>query len=134
MHVELAAGVVTILPAWKLDPVYCTDIKVGAPQVSISALGCLHELLVARESRLLCANVNTLAQENQDGTARTTRTETTARSENRASLASCTTATRPRAPRRKIGGHDDGRAPSCDPRSGASPTGSERHNDVGGRR
>jgi hypothetical protein len=29
VHVELAPGVVTILPAWKLDSIYCAGIKVG---------------------------------------------------------------------------------------------------------
>jgi hypothetical protein len=50
--VELTPGVVTILPAWKLDAVYCAGLKVGAPQVSLSALCALHELLAACESRL----------------------------------------------------------------------------------
>ena len=38
VHVELTPGVVTILPAWKLDAVYCAGLKVGAPQVSLAAL------------------------------------------------------------------------------------------------
>ena len=38
---------VTILPAWKLDAVYCAGLKVGAPQVSSAALCSLHELLIA---------------------------------------------------------------------------------------
>jgi hypothetical protein len=33
VHVELTPGAVTILPAWKLDAVYCGGLKVGAPQV-----------------------------------------------------------------------------------------------------
>ena len=33
VHVELTPGVVTILPAWKVDAVYCAALKVGAPQV-----------------------------------------------------------------------------------------------------
>jgi hypothetical protein len=52
VHVELTPGVVTIVPAWKLDPVCCAGLKVGAPQVSLAALSALHELLVALESRL----------------------------------------------------------------------------------
>jgi hypothetical protein len=52
VHVELTPGIVTILPAWKLDAVYCTGLKVGAPQVSLAALCALHELLVACESLL----------------------------------------------------------------------------------
>jgi hypothetical protein len=31
VHVELAPGVVVVLPAWKLDAVYCASLKVGAP-------------------------------------------------------------------------------------------------------
>jgi hypothetical protein len=38
VHVELTPGIVTILPARKLDTVYCTGLKVGAPQVSLAAL------------------------------------------------------------------------------------------------
>ena len=38
VHVELTPGVVTILPAWKVDPVYCAGLKVGAPQISLAAL------------------------------------------------------------------------------------------------
>ena len=45
VHVELTPDAVTILPAWKLDAVYCSGLKVGAPQVSVAALCILHELL-----------------------------------------------------------------------------------------
>jgi hypothetical protein len=31
VHVEMTPGVVTILPSWKLDAVYCAGLKVGAP-------------------------------------------------------------------------------------------------------
>ena len=48
VHVELTPGAVTILPAWKLDAVYCAGLKVGAP---LTALCRLHELLIACESR-----------------------------------------------------------------------------------
>jgi hypothetical protein len=51
VHVELSPGAVTILPAWKLDAVYCAGLKVGLPQVSLAALGALHDLLTACESR-----------------------------------------------------------------------------------
>jgi hypothetical protein len=67
--VELTPGVVTILPAWKLDAVYCVGLKVGAPQVSLSALCALHELLVACESRLISSDGSTVAQEAHDGIA-----------------------------------------------------------------
>ena len=63
VHVELTPGVVTIVPAWKVDPVYCAALKVGAPQVSLAALCELHELLVACELRLLSADGNTVTQE-----------------------------------------------------------------------
>jgi hypothetical protein len=38
VHVELAPGVVTVLPVWKLDAAYYADLKVGAPQVSLATL------------------------------------------------------------------------------------------------
>lgn len=53
----------TILPAWKLDAVYCAGFRVGAPRVSLAALCALHELLVACESRLVSADGNTVMQE-----------------------------------------------------------------------
>jgi hypothetical protein len=49
---------VTILPAWKFDPVYCTGLKVGAPQVSLAAFCSLHELFIACESQLVSADGN----------------------------------------------------------------------------
>ena len=58
VHVELAPGVVTVLPAWKLDAIYCAGLKVGAPQVSLAALCSLRELLIACESRLVSADSN----------------------------------------------------------------------------
>jgi len=81
VHVELAPGVVTVLPAWKLDAVYCAGLKVGAPQVSLAALCTLHELLVACESRLVSADSNIVTQEAQDGIAATARTKDGACSE-----------------------------------------------------
>ena len=65
----------TILPAWKLDAVYCAGLKVGAPQVSLAALCSLHELLIACESRLVSADGNIVRQEAQDGDAVTARTK-----------------------------------------------------------
>jgi hypothetical protein len=47
VHVELTPGAVTILPAWKLDAIYCAGLKVGAPQVSLAALRTLRELLAS---------------------------------------------------------------------------------------
>ena len=75
VHVELSPGAVTILPAWKLDAIYCAGLKVGAPQVSLAALCTLRELLIACESRLVSADGNIVTQEAQDGSAVTTRTK-----------------------------------------------------------
>jgi len=67
--VELSPGAVTILPAWKLDAVYCAGLKVGPPRASLVALGLLHELLIACESRLVSADGNIVTQEAQDESA-----------------------------------------------------------------
>ena len=75
VHVELTPGAVTILPAWKLDAVYCAGLKVGAPQVSLAALSALNELLIACESRLVSADGNIVTQEAQNGSAVTARTK-----------------------------------------------------------
>src|SRR5262252_8957424 len=101
VHVELTPGVaVTILPAWKLDPVYCAGLRVGAPQVSLAALCSLRELLIACESRLVSADGNIVTQEAQDGSA------VTARTKDGAGLPA-----RSRSRRRKISGHDTGGTP-----------------------
>ena len=70
VHVELTPGIVTILPAWKLDPIYCAGLKVGAPQVSLAALCTVHELLIACESRFVSADGHIVTQEAQDGSTR----------------------------------------------------------------
>src|SRR5579864_8855118 len=56
VHIEHTSGVVTVLPAWKLDAVYCAGLKVGAPRVSLMALCALHEVLIACESRQVSAD------------------------------------------------------------------------------
>ena len=71
VHVELTPASITILPAWKVDPVYCSGLKVGTPQVSLSALCELHELLIACESRLVSSDGNAVTQETHDGIAGT---------------------------------------------------------------
>src|ERR1051325_1223172 len=75
VHVELSPDAVTIVPAWKLDAVYCAGLRVGPPQVSLASLRSLHELLIACESRLVSADGNIANQETQDGSAVTARTE-----------------------------------------------------------
>ena len=73
VHVELTPGIVTILPAWKFDPIYCATLKIGVPRVSLAALDDLHRLLIAFELRLLSANGNTVTQEAHDGITGTAR-------------------------------------------------------------
>lgn len=36
-HVEPTPGHLTIVPMWKVDPVYCVGLKVGAPEVLVAA-------------------------------------------------------------------------------------------------
>ena len=111
VHVELAPGVVTILPAWKLDAAYCAGLTVGAPYVSLSALCALHELLVACESRLICADGNTATQEADDGMAGTPRAKDATCSPAAAQDADRSKTTRPRSRRRAHSGHDSNGAP-----------------------
>ncbi|TVQ37707.1 MAG: hypothetical protein EA356_03875, partial [Geminicoccaceae bacterium] len=47
VHLEVAPGVVTTLPAWMLDPLACAGMELGSPRVTIDALNELHALLVA---------------------------------------------------------------------------------------
>src|SRR5262249_8147598 len=110
VHVELTPGVaVTILPAWKLDAVYCAGLKVGAPQISLAALRSLREMLIACESRLVSADGNIVTQEAQDGSA------VIARTKDGACLQASpdgTTPARSRSQRRALSGPDTGGAPS----------------------
>jgi hypothetical protein len=134
VHVELTPGVVTVLPAWKLDAVYCAGLKVGAPRVSLVALCALHELLVACESRQLSADGNIVTQETQDEIAATARTKDGACSEAEAHAPDITTAIRPRSQRHATSGHDTTGAPSRSQVTGASAARGERHRNGGGRR
>jgi hypothetical protein len=134
VHVELTPGVVTIVPAWKLDAVYCAGLKVGAPQVSRAALGELRDLLVACESRLVSADGNAVTQEAQDGISRTTCTKNATCSEAGLQATNGSAATRPRARQRKTAGHDAGGTACGHSVSGASHAGSARHRNAGGRR
>jgi hypothetical protein len=132
VHVELTPGAVTILPAWKLDAVYCTSLKVGAPQVSLAALCSLRELLIACESRLISADGSIVTQEAQDGSA------VTARTKDRACLQAHspdgTTPARSRSRRRAISGHDTDGAPSRAESDGPAPARGGRRSNTGGQR
>src|ERR1700676_666494 len=134
VHVELTPGVVTILPVWKLDAVYCAGLKVGAPQVSLAALCALHELLIACESRLVSADGNIVTQEAQDGMAATARTKDRSYSEVGAHAPNSTTPARARSRRRAASGHDTGGAPNCSQVTGASAARGKRHRNAGGGR
>jgi hypothetical protein len=132
VHVELTPGAVTILPAWKLDPVYCAGLKVGAPQVSLAALCSLRELLIPCESRLVSADGNIVTQEAQDGSA------VTGCAKDGACLQAYspddTTPAQSRSRRRAISGHDTGGAPSRAESDGAAPARSGRRSNAGGQR
>jgi hypothetical protein len=109
MHVELSPGAVTILPAWKLDPVYCAGLKVGAPQVSLAALCSLRELLIPCESRLVSADGNIVTREAQDGSSVSARTKDGAGLQVHSSEGS--TPARSRYRRRALSGHTGGAQP-----------------------
>ncbi len=110
-HIELEPGVVTKLVAWKLDPVSCSAMKVGVPQVNLAALSDLHRLLSLCESRLLSANGNTVTQEDNDGIAGSTRASNGGGCESEACSLDTTTSARPRPRRRLPPGHDSGGTP-----------------------
>ena len=129
---ELTPDAVTILPAWKLDAVYCSRLKVGAPQVSLAALCTLHELLIAYESGLVSADGNIVTQEAQDGSAVTARTKGGACLQ--AHSPDGTTPARSRSRRRAISGHDTGGAPSRAESDGAAPARGGRRINAGGQR
>ena len=132
VHVELTPGAMTILPAWKVDPVYCAGLKVGAPQVSLAALCSLRELLFACESRLVSADGNIVTQEAQDGSAVIARTKDGAGLQARSS--ECSTPARSHSRRRALSGHDTGGAASRAESDGAAPARGERRSNAGGQR
>jgi hypothetical protein len=132
VHVELTPRAVTILPAWKLDAIYCAGLKIGTPQVSLAALRTLRELLIACESRLVSADGNIVTQEAQDGSAVTTRTKDGACL--RTHSPDGTTPARSRSRRRATSGHDTGGAPSRAESDGAAPARGGRRSNAGGQR
>jgi hypothetical protein len=131
VHVELTPGVVTVLPAWKLDPVYCAGLRVGGPQVSLAALSALHELLTACESRLVSEDGNIVTQEAQDGIAAIAPTKDGDCSEAGANAAHSTTPARPRSRRHTTSRHDTSRAPSGSQVTGTPAARSERQRNAG---
>jgi hypothetical protein len=134
VHVEATPGYVKIVPAWKLDAVYCAGLKLGEPQVSLAALCALHELLVACESRQLAADDNVVTQEAQDGIAGTAHAKNAACSEAGVHAPDINAPARARYRRRAASGPDAGAAPSSSENTGPSPAGGKRHRKAGGRR
>jgi hypothetical protein len=132
VHVELTPGAVTILPAWKLDAIYCGNLKVGTPQVSLAALCTLHELLIACESRQVSADDNIVTQEAQDGSAVTAHTKDEACLE--AHPPGGTTPARSNSRRCAISGHDTGGAPSRAESDCAAPDRGGRRSNAGAQR
>ena len=57
---------ITIVPAWMLDPVVCVGMKLGEPRVSVAALRELHHLLVGRGLRGNSPDDSTFVQEECD--------------------------------------------------------------------
>src|SRR5215470_11864681 len=45
VHVELAPGMIIVVPAWMLDSAACAGMEFGTPRVTVSALAELHQLL-----------------------------------------------------------------------------------------
>ena len=60
------SGLVTMVPAWMLDPVVCVCMKLGEPRVSLAALRELHQRLVERGLRGDSCNDSNLVQEECD--------------------------------------------------------------------
>ena len=60
------SGLVTMVPAWMLDPVVCVGMKLGEPRVSVAALGELHYRLVERSLRKDSSDESTFVQEECD--------------------------------------------------------------------
>jgi len=66
VHVDDGSGLVTMVPAWMLDPIVCLGMKAGEPRVSVAALRELHRRLVERGLRRDSSNDSTVVQEECD--------------------------------------------------------------------
>ena len=66
VHVDDGSGLVTMVPAWMLDPVVCMGMKLGEPRVSVAALRELHHRLGERGLRGSSSNDSTFVQEERD--------------------------------------------------------------------
>jgi hypothetical protein len=66
VHIEAASGVVTVVPAWMLDPVACAGMTIGTPRVALAALTDLHLLLTAQGFRRSSTDGTNAVREEQD--------------------------------------------------------------------
>ena len=66
VHIEAGFGVVTVVPAWMLDPVACAGMELGPPRVSAAALAELHDLLTRRGQRRSSPGDPTITREERD--------------------------------------------------------------------
>ena len=66
IHVEVAPGIVTVLPDWMVDASVCAGMALGAPRVSIDALRELRRLLLERGFRRSFCDDSPVVQENRD--------------------------------------------------------------------
>jgi len=66
VHVDDGSGLVTMVPAWMLDPGACAGMKLGEPRVSVAALRELHHRLAERGLRRNSSNDSTVVQEECD--------------------------------------------------------------------
>jgi hypothetical protein len=65
--VDDGSGLVTMVPAWMLDPIVCLGMKAGEARISVAALRELHYRLVERGLRRDSSNDSTVVQEECDG-------------------------------------------------------------------
>ena len=54
--VELNPGEIVVISGWMLDPLVCREMTIGAPEVSLSALADLNQLLIHLGFRSYFAN------------------------------------------------------------------------------
>ncbi|HOF31828.1 MAG TPA: hypothetical protein PK441_13335, partial [Burkholderiaceae bacterium] len=60
VHVEVEPGVVLVVAAWMLDAAFCSDMELGEPRASVTALADLHHLLSTLGfRRSSCGVINT---------------------------------------------------------------------------
>jgi hypothetical protein len=66
IHVEVAPGIVTILPDWMVDASVCAGMALGAPRISMDALRDLRLLLLERGFGRSFCDDSPVVQENRD--------------------------------------------------------------------